>query len=117
MRTDFDHKWDQLVAEILSGIKEWRLAHPHASFDEIEEAVDERLLCLRRQILEDAALASAAATWQQEEAPICAECGGTLVSYGGTSVRRLQTDGGHLLALERQYARCPKCGSALFPPG
>ncbi len=43
MRTDFDAQWDELAAEVLSGMKEWRLQHPKATLRQIETALDERL--------------------------------------------------------------------------
>ena len=63
MRTDFDHAWQSLTAEILSRTKEWRLAHPRATFNEMETALDERLARLWACMLQDVALASAAAEW------------------------------------------------------
>jgi hypothetical protein len=47
MRTDFDQHWRELSDEVISGMKEWRLQHPRATFREIEAAVDERLARLR----------------------------------------------------------------------
>ncbi len=43
MHTDFDQRWEELAAEILSGMKEWLLQHPRATLNEIEAALDERL--------------------------------------------------------------------------
>ncbi|MHB8599435.1 MAG: hypothetical protein ACYDER_21815 [Ktedonobacteraceae bacterium] len=37
-----DSTWRKLSEEVLSGMKEWRQAHPEATFREIEEAVTER---------------------------------------------------------------------------
>ncbi len=61
MRTDFDAVWNNLAQEVMSGMKEWRLQHPKATLREIEVALDERLGRLRARMLEDVALASAAA--------------------------------------------------------
>ena len=63
MRKDFDQTWRALSDEVLTGMKEWRLQHPRATLSEIEAALDERLARLRARMLEDAALASAAADW------------------------------------------------------
>jgi hypothetical protein len=38
-----EKRWRELSEEVLSGMKEWRLAHPRATFREIEQAVQERL--------------------------------------------------------------------------
>jgi NADH pyrophosphatase NudC (nudix superfamily) len=119
MRTDFDQQWKDLATEILSGMKEWRLQHPRATLNEIEAALDERLGRLRARMLEDAALASAAADWsgEDEEPPLCPQCGQPMERYGGAPVRHLQTHGGQQLKLRRRYARCPSCGMEFFPPG
>ena len=36
MRSDFDVHWEELAAEVLSGMKEWRLQHPKATLRQIE---------------------------------------------------------------------------------
>ncbi len=78
MQFDFDARWHELAEEVISGMKEWRLQHPKASFGEIEQALDERLGKVRARFLQDAALASAAAdirAAQAEERPVCPKCG------------------------------------------
>ena len=42
---------DELM--LLTGMKEWRQQHPHATLREIEEAMDERLAQLRAGMLAD----------------------------------------------------------------
>jgi phage host-nuclease inhibitor protein Gam len=37
---EMQQKWSLLSAEIISGMAEWRLQHPKASFREIEAEVD-----------------------------------------------------------------------------
>ena len=116
MRTDFDQHWRELSDEVISGMKEWRLQHPRATFREIEAAVDERLARLRAKMLEDAALASAAANWEKEATPpVCPECG-TVLEDRGDHARELQTHGGRTVSLTRAYGVCPTCGGGLFPP-
>src|SRR5881398_1079049 len=60
-RDNFDQCWWPLAQEVLTGMKEWRLQHPTATFSEIEAALDARLGRLRARMLEDTALASAVA--------------------------------------------------------
>ncbi len=119
MRTDFDEQWEGLAAEVLSGMKEWRLQHPKASLREIEGALDERLGKMRARMLQDAALASAAANLKAagatEEAR-CRECGGKLEERA-VGVRHLLTQQNQLLELERSYGVCSGCGAGVFPPG
>jgi RNA polymerase-binding transcription factor DksA len=119
MRSDFDARWDELAEEVLSGMKEWRLQHPKATLREIEAALDERLGKMRARMLQDAALASAAADIQAAqgaEQPRCAACGSVLVERAVTE-RQLLTQHNQVLALERSYGVCPRCGAGVFPPG
>jgi predicted RNA-binding Zn-ribbon protein involved in translation (DUF1610 family) len=119
VKADFDARWDELAAEVLSGMKEWRLQHPKATFREIEQALDERLAKMRVRMLQDAALASAAADLQsapEAERPVCPECGARLEGRG-TAVRRLTTQHNLTVDLTRSYGVCPHCGAGLFPPG
>lgn len=119
MRTDFDAHWDELAEEVLSGMKEWRLQHPKATLRQIETALDERLGKMRARMLEDAALASAAADLkaaQAAERPVCSACGSVLVERT-VAQRELVTQHNQVLRLERSYGVCPTCGTGLFPPG
>ncbi len=118
-RADFDRTWRELSEDVITGMKEWRLQHPKATFAEIESALDERLARLRARMLQDAALASAAGDWTDEpeaERPVCPECGQRLTSQG-SQTRQLQTQGRQEIVLERKYGVCPACGAGLFPPG
>ena len=119
MRDDFDTKWQELAEDVMSGMKEWRLQHPRATLTEIEIALDERLGRMRARMLEDAALASAAAdisTAQEEDRPICRDCG-TKLRGRGRHKRRMTSQQEQTLTLERSYGVCPTCGKGLFPPG
>ena len=119
MKMDFDQEWVALSREVLTGMKEWRLQHPRATLQEMEAALDERLMRMRARMLEDMALASRAANWKEEaeeSKPECPHCGTSLVSRG-RGKRRLQTQGGQGIELERGYGVCPKCGKGIFPPG
>lgn len=119
MRKDFDQRWRALSEEVLTGMKEWRLQHPRATLNEIEAALDERLARLRARMLEDAALASAAADWDSAAGaavPVCPGCGKPLQARG-RHPRQVQTYGGQSLMLEREYGVCPVCHTGLFPPG
>jgi hypothetical protein len=110
--------WHQLTGEITTGMREWRNQHPKATLREIETELDARLAHARARMLEDLALASTAATWQQAarlQTPTCPECATTL-DQRGTHPRTLLTHGGQELTLERSYGVCPKCGGGFFPP-
>jgi len=118
MRKDFDRRWQALSQEVLTGMKEWRLQHPRATLKEIEVALDERLGRLRARMLEDAALASAAAQWEEsaeEEQPVCPQCGQELKVRGVNGVRHLQTQGGQEIVLRREYGVCSAWGRVIPP--
>ncbi len=38
-----EKRWPELSEEVLSEMKEWRVAHPEATFREIEDAVQEHM--------------------------------------------------------------------------
>jgi ribosomal protein L34E len=110
--------WEELSAEILSGMREWRLSHPKATLSEIEAALDQRWYRLRARMLRDVALQSKAANWQESSAaerPTCRVCG-TPLSLRGKRKRQLKTYGGQELNLHRSYGLCPTCKKGLFPP-
>jgi len=103
--------------EILSGMLEWRLEHPQATFREIEAEVDQRLAVLRAKMIADAVLACAQTDWEPGSPEgVCPECGKGL-EKNGKKKRRLQTRGGQVVELEREYGVCPACGQGIFPPG
>jgi hypothetical protein len=119
MNKDMDRNWHALSEEVLSGMKEWRLAHPKATFREIEHAVDERVNRLKARMLEDAALASDAQQWKaapEGDQPHCPACQ-TPLQRRGQQTRRVQITGGQDVTLTRSYGTCPVCGTGLFPPG
>jgi ribosomal protein S27AE len=115
----FEARWQREVAEILAGVKEWRLRHPKATFAEIEAALDSRWLAARAGLLGDLASASRAADLggvPAGERARCPACGKELAPRGKHG-RSVLTTGGEAVALEREYAACPSCGAGLFPPG
>ncbi len=44
---DMDARWHQVAEDVMTGMKEWRIQHPKATFREVEAALDERLARLR----------------------------------------------------------------------
>jgi hypothetical protein len=111
--------WHELAEEALTGMAEWRAQHPRATLREIEAAIDEHLATVRARMLQDAALASAAADLRAvppAARPACPECGRPLEARG-KEPRRLATRHQRAIRLERTRAVCPQCGAAVFPPG
>ena len=62
-----ESQWQQEAELVMSGIMEWRIQHPRASLQEIEQALDERLAKLRARMVQDLALKSAAARMTDHE--------------------------------------------------
>ncbi len=115
---DLDTRWHELTEDVITGMKEWRVQHPKATFREIEAALDERLARIRARMLEDAALLSRATEAQTEgsNAPrTCPDCG-TPLQPRGAQTRELVTQHDQPIHLQREYAVCPHCGKGFFPP-
>lgn len=115
---ELDAQWRELTEDILTGMKEWRLQHPQATFRQIEEALDERWAKVRARMLGDVALASAASDLSAasiSERPACPRCGVPLEAHG-QETREVTTIGNQAVRLKRTYAVCPACGAGLFPP-
>ena len=111
--------WQGLADEVFSGMAEWRVQHPRATFAQIEHEVDARLAGLRVRLVQDVALRSARTelvALPPEERPVCPHCG-TPLEARGKKTRRLTTRHNQVVRLERSYAVCPACGGGLFPPG
>jgi DNA-directed RNA polymerase subunit RPC12/RpoP len=107
-------QWLAETAERFAVLEVWRQAHPHATWAEIEAAVDAQLGPLRAQVLGETAMASDATTLDGPQR-VCPHCGQRLQA-AGTRRRRLRSEGDAPIDLERRYARCPTCGTGLFPP-
>lgn len=118
MNSEFDGRWSELSREALKQIKQWRLAHPKATLNQIEQALDEQLGRLRARMPEDLALASDAARLDEQTTarPRCPQCAEEL-NGRGEHLRELETEQQQQLRLARSYATCPRCGVGLFPPG
>jgi len=116
---EVEAQWQREAEAVLSGMKEWRLAQPRASWRELAAALDERLDRLRARLLQDLALASRAADLApqaERERPRCPACGTPLVARGRQK-RTVLVQGEQALPVERSSAVCPSCGAGLFPPG
>jgi YgiT-type zinc finger domain-containing protein len=113
---ELEARWRHLTEEVLSGMKEWRQAHPKATLREIETALDAKLATVRARMLEDVALASRAADLVASgERAACPRCGQPMEARGQEE-RTLTTTGDQEVVLSRSYAVCPACGAGLFPP-
>lgn len=108
--------WDQLHHDAMTELTAWRQAHPKATLAEIEREVDERMATLRARLIQDVALASAAADVKGQEQRIgCPHCDRP-VRVEGQRRRRLKSEHMRTIDLQRDYALCPHCGVGFFPP-
>jgi YgiT-type zinc finger domain-containing protein len=101
--------------EILAGMKEWRKAHPKATFVEIEAEMEARIKGLREQVLGEI-IEMSAATEAEGQILHCPACGAAMERRGKRD-RRLQGAGGSEVEIERVYLECPACGAGFFPSG
>ncbi|GAC1646227.1 MAG: hypothetical protein NVS4B12_12990 [Ktedonobacteraceae bacterium] len=112
--------WLKKSEEILINVKEWRRAHPKATFVEIEDEVHKRVMQLEAHLLQEAAEASTSREWGKESSaedrPHCPKCA-VVLQARGTHQRTLQGNGGETVTLSRTYGTCPKCGESFFPSG
>lgn len=118
MNDAFDQTWRALSEEILADVNQWRATHPKATFQELEQALHERLSHLEAQALQETAQARTASDWSQapeRDQPRCPTCGTPLLARG-QHIRHLQGPGGQDVKLRRSYGTCPRCGLGLFPP-
>jgi hypothetical protein len=119
MTDEIDSRWRKLSEEILSGMKEWRQAHPKATFREIEEAVSERMSRLSARMIQDMALSSPSSDWStlpSPERPRCPQCAPPLQARGKRS-RHLQSRGGQDIELKRaDLWHLPDLWGRAFPP-
>ena len=91
-------------------LKEWRRAHPNATFREMERAVEEQVSTLRAAMLQEVA------NDQGEQITLCPQCGRRMWRRGEYS-REREIPGGIPIELSREYHTCPHCQLGLFPPG
>ena len=115
---EIESRWQQMVDEVMTGMKEWRIQHPRATFQEIETALDAKLARVRARMLQDIALASKAARVSEaehSERAKCPKCGQPMEARGDET-RTLLTNYNQPIALTRSYACCPACQVGLFPP-
>ena len=113
-------RWSGQLGEVAEGMAGWREENPKATLREIEKEIDRRWARVRAQMVTDLAVESKAGDWSQVakgEEPVCPECGTKMKAEGGKKKRRLQTQVGEELVLERQYGVCPTCKGGFFPLG
>ncbi len=93
-------------------LREWREAHPEASFDEIAAQVTPKRRELMGELLGQLAQQQGDGRY---EATLCESCGETLSASGRRKRRIVHAEGE--VEVVRAYHHCAECGSGLFPPG
>lgn len=110
---EMGEKWRARYEQVTGEMIAWRREHPRATFNEIEDELDRRMNHLRAEMATDIAEAAEVAFGEE---PVCPACG-QRARLRGKKRRRLRTQGGEEVELERHHAICPHCGKAFFPPG
>ena len=113
-----DEDLQSVATEIVSGLTDWRVQHPHATLRQIETEVEARIARLRARMLQTAAQTSLARDWADQppaEQPHCPTCQVPLASRG-LHTRQLRSQQNQPVILTRAYGTCPQCGSGFFPP-
>ena len=115
--SEVEQEWQEVTAGMAADFHAWRAAHLRADLSAIEAALDERWWAVRARLLADAIQASPAADLRRSPTrPTCPQCGGRMQA-DGRKERQLVTHGNQPLPLTRSAARCPACGTGVFPPG
>jgi YgiT-type zinc finger domain-containing protein len=108
-----DDAWEVSLTQAREALRQWRIAHPQATFTEIEAVVDAEMQRVRAQLVTEAAGAQAG-RGEADEA-VCPTCGERLHARGSRT-RTVTVAGDQAVTLRRAYLVCPGCGTGLFPP-
>ncbi len=97
-----------------TALRQWRAAHPRATFSEIEVAVDAEMQRVRARLVAETA-GDGAEMVVSVASPACPTCG-QVMQARGTRTRTVTVAGDQAVTLRRTYTVCPVCGTGLFPP-
>jgi hypothetical protein len=110
-------EWQQHAQDVIAQMARFNIDHPHATWDETEDAVDAALAGLRQAMLAESVQGHALADFRgAPEQPKCPACAGAVQAIGQHH-RQVQTRGDTRIAVERTRGRCSACGAEFFPPG
>ena len=118
MNEAFDQTWRALSEDILTEVNQWRAAHPKATFQELEQALHERLSRLEAQALQEAAQDRSDSDWSQtpeRDHPHCPSCGTPLLARG-QHVRHEASTGRARCAAAQKLRHLPPMWAGAFPP-
>ncbi len=108
-----DDAWERSLTQARAGLRQWRDAHPRATFDEIEAAVDAEMQRVRAQLVTEAA--GRVGNGSDAVGAVCPTCGQRLHARGNRT-RTVTVAGEQVVTLTRAYMVCSGCGTGLFPP-
>jgi hypothetical protein len=112
---------EETKAELIRArLQQWRQAHPQATFDEIEDAVQQEVARWQAELVAEMASEGAGERDSAEAAepdarPHCASCG-LPMQRTGMREREVLSRQGQPIRLQRAYDVCPACGTGVFPP-
>ncbi len=107
-----DDAVDDLFRAAHGALRQWRNAHPRATFAEIETAVDDEIQRVRARLVAEAARGTPEPTGVSARCPTCGE----RMQARGRHARTLTVAGDQPVTLHRSYRVCPVCGTGLSPP-
>lgn len=105
--------WQKKFEKREKELKKWWEETEEVSLTAMEDAIDEQLAKLRRDLL--AEMAQELEEKGIEEERLCPRCEKPL-SRNGEKKREIRLKGGEKLKIEREQRRCPECGMTIFPP-
>ena len=109
-------RWQEIGDRVFREMAAWQQEHAHATFAEIEAAVEDRLGTLRAELIEDAVATRARADDRGSEGTKCPHCGHRMESRG-LRERVVTVRGNQLVRVRRRNLVCPACQAGVFPPG
>ena len=110
--------WEKRFKEESEKIIQWRGEKKKASFNEIENQVEEGLARIRAKMLSELVAESDLRDFKglaKKERPKCPSCGEGL-SSNGKQKRKLVTTREEELEIERSKGYCHQCQVSFFPP-
>lgn len=116
--TTQQEKWTKDFDEMGKEVGNWRQENRKATFNEIENKLEEKWAKLRADMLRDLIKESDFIQFTDlpnEKRPRCPSCG-KLLSGDGKQQRTLTTTHNEDIQLDRQKGRCNSCKISFFPP-